>query len=256
MVTRTVPYADPGRAAFEELDTWVQNFLLAGSHPELAPAYPFPLPLNANYPQFAVLGLNGANELIWATDGQDLGVAATGTLTLTGVGTANETVTIGDTVYKLVAAPAAAYEVAIGASATATAANLAAAINGANANTPANPIVSATSAAAVLTVTARVPGAGANQVATTETSAAASFGAATLTGGVTPGAGGVRAVGVLAHAASRGGAGSPPVNGQLWYSGCFNHEALVWDASFNTYAKKQAAFRGSPSPTNIIIDKR
>lgn len=256
MVTRTVPYADPGRAAFEELDTFVQNHLLAGSHPELAPAYPFPLPLNANYPQFAVLGLNGSKELVWATDGQDIGVAATGTLTLTGVGTANDTVTIGDDVYKLVAAPAAAYEVAIGASATASAANLAAAINGANAGTPANPIVTATSAAAVLTLTARVPGAGANQVVTTETSSAASFAAATLVGGVTPGAGGIKALGVLAHAASRGGAGSEPINGQIWYSGNFNQDALVWDASFNTDAKKRAAFHGSQSPTTILVNKR
>lgn len=139
MVTRTVPYADPGRAAFEELDTYIQNFLLAGSHPELAPAYSFPLPANANYAQFTVLGLNSSGELVPATWNA----------------------------------------------------------------TPANAI---------------------------------------------------KAIGVLAHASSRGA--TEPSTGPVFYQGCFNQDALVWDASFDTDAKKQAAFRGSPSPTNIIIDKR
>lgn len=135
MANITPPYADPGRAAFEELDTYLQNHLLAGSHPELAPAYSFPIPLNANYEQFTVLGLNATGELVPADDD-------------------------------------------------------------------------------------------------------------------------VQAIGVLAHAVSRGGAGSPAVNGQVFYSGCFNQDALVWDDSFSTDALKQAAFRGAPTPTTIIVAKR
>lgn len=142
MATIKPPYADPGRAAFEELDTYLQNHLLAGSHPELAPAYSFPLPLNANYAQFTVLGLNAAGELVPAVRGS------------------------------------------------------------ANA------------------------------------------------------ADDVKAMGVLAHAVSRGGTGSAAVNGQIFYQGCFNQDALVWGASFSTDAHKQAAFRGSPTPTNIIVAKR
>lgn len=141
MVTRTVPYADPGRAAFEELDTYIQNFLLAGSHPELAPAYSFPLPLSATYAQFTVVGLNSSGELVPATWNA----------------------------------------------------------------TPANAI---------------------------------------------------KPIGIIAHAVARGASGAPAVNGQVFYSGCFNQDALVWDASFDTDAKKQAAFRGSPTPTNIIVKKR
>lgn len=142
MVNITPPYADPGRAAFEELDTYLQNHLLAGSHPELAPAYPFPIPLNANYAQFTVLGLNANGELVPAVRGSA---------------------------------------------------------------DPAND---------------------------------------------------VKAIGVLAHAVSRGGAGSAAVNGQVFYSGCFNQDALVWGTSFTTDAHKQAAFRGAPTPTNIIVAKR
>lgn len=36
-------------------------------------------------------------------------------------------------------------------------------------------------------------------------------------------------------------------------AGCFNPDALVWDASFGTEAKKMSAFEGAPAPTNIIL---
>jgi len=36
-------------------------------------------------------------------------------------------------------------------------------------------------------------------------------------------------------------------------SGCFNPAALNWDASYSTDALKAAAFRGAPTPTNIVI---
>lgn len=42
----------------------------------------------------------------------------------------------------------------------------------------------------------------------------------------------------------------------IWRSGNFNPAALVWHADYDTDAKKAAAFRGSPTPTNIIIRKR
>lgn len=142
MANITPPYADPGRAGFEVLDTHLQNYLLAGSHPELKPAYSYPIPFGANYAQFTVLGLNAAGELVPAVTG------------------------------------------------SAQAAD------------------------------------------------------------------DIKPVGVLAHAVSRGASPAAAVNGQVFYSGCFNQDALVWGASFNTDAKKQAAFRGSPTPTNIIVAKR
>lgn len=140
MATINVPYADPGRAAFEVLDTYTQGFLLAGNHPELAPAYGFPLANDTTFAQFSVVGLDGSGELALA-----------------------------------------------------------------------------------------------------------------VTGSVDP-EDDIQGIGVLAHAASLGGTGSG--TGQVWYSGCFNMDALVWDDSFDTDAKKEAAFRGAPTPTNIIVAKR
>lgn len=42
----------------------------------------------------------------------------------------------------------------------------------------------------------------------------------------------------------------------IFRQGNFNRDALVWHADYDTNAKKEAAFRGSPSPTNIIIRGR
>lgn len=61
------PYADPGQAAFQTLDTYGQNFLLAGNHPPLAPAYSAPLPNSVTYAQFTVVGKNGSGQLVPAT---------------------------------------------------------------------------------------------------------------------------------------------------------------------------------------------
>ncbi len=42
----------------------------------------------------------------------------------------------------------------------------------------------------------------------------------------------------------------------VFYSGCFNPDALVWDDSFDTEEKKRAAFEGSPTPTQVLIRSR
>lgn len=139
MATVNPPYADPGRASFEVMDDYIQNFLLGGIHPELKPAVSAPIPNNADYAQFLVVGRNASGQLVPAT-------------------------------WNAVAANA------------------------------------------------------------------------------------IKPVGVLAHAASLGASGSG--TGTFWYSGCFNIDALVWDATFDTDAKKLAAFEGSPTPTTIIAAKR
>lgn len=258
MTTFSTPYADPGRAAFQELDTHVQSWLLAGPHPELAPAIAFPLPNSVSYAQFTVVGLDASGNLVPATFGR-AAAAATGTLTFSGTGSNGDTVVIGGRTYTLKTALAAADDVLIGASATATAANLAAAINGAagagttyGTGTAPNALVTAAAATGVVTLTARDVGDDGNEITTTETSSGAAFGATTLTGGRD--VGGVQPIGVLCQAASLGASGTG--TGLVWYSGCFSQDALVWDASFDTDAKKQAAFRGSPTPTNIIVAKR
>lgn len=68
MATVTPPYADPGRASFEVLDDYTQNFLLAGNHPELAPAYSYPIAGATVLAQFTVVGLDGSGEIVAANN--------------------------------------------------------------------------------------------------------------------------------------------------------------------------------------------
>lgn len=71
---------------------------------------------------------------------------------------------------------------------------------------------------------------------------------------------GNKPIGVLCHstpAAASDNQTTNAVRGVVWLTGCFNIDGpLVWDASFDTETKKYAAFRGSPTPTQIVIRKR
>jgi len=113
--------------------------------------------------------------------------------TFSGVGTANDTITIDGVVYTLKAAPTTvAGEVKIGADAATTAANLVAAINKAAGGgtlygslTAVHPTVRAEAAGAVVTFTAKTAGVGGNSIAIAESGSGFSFagGATTLSGG-------------------------------------------------------------------------
>ena len=64
----------------------------------------------------------------------------------------------------------------------------------------------------------------------------------------------VQAIGVCTQAvAAPTGTG---VTVPIFLAGCFNPDALIWHASWNTDAKKAEAFRGSPTPTRVTIRKR
>ena len=116
-------------------------------------------------------------------------VAATGTLTLTGNAIADETVTIGATVYTFKAAAALAGEVTIGGTAGDTIDNLIAEIIGLGIG-DANPLVDADAGAGdTMILTALVAGALGNSIATSDTLTNGSWGAANLTGGITQSAG-------------------------------------------------------------------
>ena len=41
----------------------------------------------------------------------------------------------------------------------------------------------------------------------------------------------------------------------VYRSGHFNMDALVWPASYDTDAKKLAAFDGAPSPSQILVSR-
>lgn len=109
-------------------------------------------------------------------------VAATGTIELTDNPAIGETVTVGGVEYTFASAIVAAYDVLIGGDLNATAANLAASLNGNVLGTPANPYVTATAATDTVTVTARVRGTGGNLIALAEATDATLSGA-TLSGG-------------------------------------------------------------------------
>lgn len=116
-------------------------------------------------------------------------VAATGSLTIATNPTANDTMTIGTKVYTFKAAAAADGDIAIGAAAADTQANIKAAINGTGAGQvcTAHPLVTCgTFSANAAAITAITKGVAGNAIAATETFTAVGnvFGAAKMSGGV------------------------------------------------------------------------
>lgn len=118
----------------------------------------------------------GAGTTLYIREAAGAPVAAVNTLTLSGLPIANETVTIDDTTYTFVAAPDAAYEVAIGVTASDCIDNLIAAMQaGAGAGTVygtgtvAHPTVTvAVGAGDTMTLTANTPGAASSLIETSE----------------------------------------------------------------------------------------
>ena len=208
---------------------------------------------------YTVVGYDQNKRMVKATYDVVDAVAATGTLTFSGTGTANDTITIGSTVYTLKASVGTtANEVLIGASAAATAANLVAAITGGagagttygSATTPHASVTARTDSSAVVGLVAKTPGTAGNAIATTETGTGTSFAAATLGGGKDQI--GARPIGIAMYPVTAGAGVYPVV--RVLRSACLNHKfaGLVWDSSFDTDAKKIAAFEGAPAPTQII----
>lgn len=224
-------------------------------------ALPYPIGAGQVFAARTVVAFDGAGNIILAEHASVAGVKATGTLTFSGTGTAADTITVGTRVYTLVAAlTGAADEILVGASATATAQAFKNAINGNTATlgvthgaTTDHPSVVASGAAAAITLTANAAGTGGNSIATTESGSGTSFGAATLTGGTDAKATAPAAIGVVMYAYDNSLGGDGAFQIQVCRQGVFNPDALVWDSSYDTAAKKRLAFEGAPSPTSIGI---
>lgn len=60
------------------------------------------------------------------------------------------------------------------------------------------------------------------------------------------------AIGVLAHAITTD-ATTNYKGAKVYRAGHFNHKRLVWDATYDTEAKKLMAFEGAPTPTQIRV---
>lgn len=48
-------------------------------------------------------------------------------------------------------------------------------------------------------------------------------------------------------------AGVTGKKGPIYRAGCLNPAKLAWDASYDSVAKKNRAFEGAPTPTNVVI---
>ena len=60
-----------------------------------------------------------------------------------------------------------------------------------------------------------------------------------------------QAIGIVVHDVVTG---ASPIRGfPVWRTGVFNPAMLAWPASYDTDEKKLEAFRGAPSPTQIIM---
>ncbi|TIP38615.1 MAG: hypothetical protein E5X77_31675 [Mesorhizobium sp.] len=244
----SIPFVQPGMAARDVSDTFTsaEIFNSAIPHPVTED---FPVAAHVALPAFSVVGLAASGlSLALATFAYASGRMASGRLVFSGAGTADDTITIGTTVYTLKAAPTTvAGQVKIGATAAETASNLIAAINGGagagtayGSQTVPHPDVAAQSdAAGIVGIVAKQAGSAGNAIATTETGSATAFANVTLVGTTAP----VLDTNVAQRVA-------------IYRAGNFNPDALNWDASFDTDAKREAAFRGAPSPTNILIRKR
>lgn len=214
-----------------------------------------------------VVGFDASGNLVPATRGTpDDGAAATGTLTFSGAGSDTDTITIGGRTYTLKTAlstsPTVADEVLIGANATETGDNFVDAINGNSANigttysegTAEHPAVTASNSAGTVTVTARFDGAAGNEVTTTDSSSAASWGSGTLTGGDDGDYIGIVPIGVVIEDVDT--TDNVAKKTGVYVQGELRMDALIWDSSFDTEAKKVTAFDYSPHMTNVVIRPR
>lgn len=133
----------------------------------------------------------GANTTLYVREAAGAVAQATATLTLTGNATENQTVTIGDKVYRFKATPAAINDVDIGGTASVTIDNLIAAINGAAGagtlyftGTVAHPLVTAAAGAGdTMDLTAKALGPAGNGIVLAETLSAGSWNRETTLGG-------------------------------------------------------------------------
>jgi hypothetical protein len=228
-MTTPVPYPELGLASFDQLDTWTQSFLLAGSDPELLSYSGFAFEQNQNLPIYTVVGFNARKKLVPAT-----------------VGLANTTFVENATVNAGGTGGTPGAVVVTGTTGTGT-------------KFQANGIISA---GGVLTSITSM------QVEGVYTVNPTSLTAEPVTGGGLTGATlaltmetqetdtEVIVASFVTTQAMVTPVGNDTITAPVWFSGCFNIRALNYDSSFTTDQEKYRAFLGAPSPTQIIVRKR
>ena len=63
----------------------------------------------------------------------------------------------------------------------------------------------------------------------------------------------VNAVGIAVAPLATAGTAGALKGAPIYRAGCFNPDALIWDASYATDADKFAAFNLAPQPTQIVV---
>jgi hypothetical protein len=227
-----VPYSDVGLADFEQLDIWLQTWLLGGNLPRLI-SYPFTIEENQTLVLGQVVGLNARDRIVPATVTSetttsfvsDAGVVAGGTGGTNGAQVVTGTTGAG---MKFQANVTIAGGVI-------TAVN-SMAVEGAYSAPPANAAVEPVTGAGLT---------GATLSLTVES--------------VTTTVEGVQATGVMTQNLTTA-VGQDDVTAPVWYSGNFSLRGLTWDASFGaagtTDNLKLSAFQGAPTPTQITVTQR
>lgn len=62
----------------------------------------------------------------------------------------------------------------------------------------------------------------------------------------------IKPIGVLMYGVTTGASGNKLVS-RVLRAGCINPDRLTWHSTFDTAAKRMAAFEGSASPTQIVL---
>lgn len=225
---------------------------LTGDYPAISSDI-YPIAASLDLPPHTVVGFDSSKNLVVATYDGPYGNQATGTITFSGINVDTKIVTIGSTVYTSATVADDPYELPIAATAGEAASNLADAINGELAGTPAHPDVTAAVAGGVVTLTAIVGGVAGNSIATTTDETNATAAAGTLTSGAA--AVGIQAIGVTKYGNDNSDGAAGENMAEVYRSGMFNPDLLAWDSSYTSDESKRRAFEGAPTPTAIFIRK-
>jgi hypothetical protein len=223
-----IPYADLGKASFEQLDTYLQSFLLVGDEPRLT-AYPFTVEENQTLAIHTVVGLNARGKLVPATvtDAETYYVSGA-TLAAGGTGGTPGAATVTGTTGTGTKFQAS---VTIGAGGNITAVGdvtVQGSYTVAPTDDTAEPVTGGSLSDAELAITVETLHVKSNVIAPI----------------------GVLAIG-LTTAVGESETGAP-----VYFSGAFNLNALTWDSSYANETDKLTAFNGAPTPTTIIVKKR
>lgn len=223
----SIPYPQLGVASFQKMDNWLNTFLLAGSDPDIF-TYPLVMEENIAFSQFQVVGRNARNRLepVVATAVDHYSVSAATIAAAGSGGTDGAAVVTGTT------GTGTKFQADI----TISGGEITA-IN--DIKVQGDYTVAPTNAAAEPVTGGGLTGAELNLTVNTVEVAAYS----------------VPPCGITTQAYTTA-VGEVMTSQPIYMAGCFNVDALVFDASFTDDTLKLNTFFGAPTPTSIVLKTR